>query len=129
LDYPDFEVMVIDNNTKDENVWRPVEEYCKTLGPRFRFFHVAPLEGFKGGALNWALERTSPDAEIIAVIDSDYCVDKNWLKHLVPHFADPKIAIVQAPQDYRDGDWSLFKKLCSAEYKGFFHIGMVTRND
>ncbi len=129
LDYPDFEVMIIDNNTKDENVWRPVEEYCKQLGPRFRFFHVAPLEGFKGGALNWALERTSPDAEIVAVIDSDYCVNRNWLKHLVPHFADPKMAIVQGPQDYRDGDQSLFKKLCYAEYKGFFHIGMVTRND
>ena len=129
LDYPDFEVMIIDNNTKDEAVWRPVEAYCAELGPRFRFFHVAPLEGFKGGALNWALERTSPDAEIIAVIDSDYCVDRNWLKHLVPHFADPKIAIVQAPQDYRDGDESLFKQLCYAEYKGFFHIGMVTRND
>ena len=129
LDYPDFEVMIIDNNTKDEAVWRPVEAYCAELGPRFRFFHVAPLEGFKGGALNWALERTSADAEIIAVIDSDYCVDKNWLKHLVPHFSDPKMAIVQAPQDYRDGDQSLFKKLCYAEYKGFFHIGMVTRND
>jgi cellulose synthase/poly-beta-1,6-N-acetylglucosamine synthase-like glycosyltransferase len=24
---------------------------------------------------------------------------------------------------------ALFKKLCYAEYKGFFHIGMVTRND
>ena len=129
LDYPDFEVMIIDNNTKDEAVWRPVEAYCNTLGPRFRFFHVAPLEGFKGGALNWAMERTSADAEIIAVIDSDYCVDPNWLKHLVPHFADPKMAIVQGPQDYRDGDQSLFKKLCYAEYKGFFHIGMVTRND
>ena len=129
LDYPDFEVMIIDNNTKDENVWRPVEAYCAELGPRFRFFHVAPLAGFKGGALNWALERTSADAEIIAVIDSDYCVDKNWLKHLVPHFANPKMAIVQAPQDYRDGDQSLFKQLCYAEYKGFFHIGMVTRND
>lgn len=129
LDYPDFEVMVIDNNTKDEAVWQPVEAYCKELGSRFRFFHVAPLEGFKGGALNWALERTSPDVEIVAVIDSDYCVDKNWLKHLVPHFSNPKMAIVQAPQDYRDGDQSLFKKLCYAEYKGFFHIGMVTRND
>jgi exo-beta-1,3-glucanase (GH17 family)/cellulose synthase/poly-beta-1,6-N-acetylglucosamine synthase-like glycosyltransferase len=129
LDYPDFEVMIIDNNTKDEAVWRPVEAYCQELGPRFRFFHVAPLEGFKGGALNWALERTSADAEIIAVIDSDYCVDPNWLKHLVPHFSDPKMAIVQGPQDYRDGDQSLFKKLCYAEYKGFFHIGMVTRND
>lgn len=129
LDYPDFEVMIVDNNTKDEAVWRPVEAYCKALGDRFKFYHVAPIDGFKGGALNWAMERTNPDAEIIAVIDSDYKVDPNWLKHLVPHFADPKIAIVQAPQDYRDGDQSLFKKLCYAEYAGFFQIGMVTRND
>ncbi|MNZ58505.1 Cellulose synthase catalytic subunit [UDP-forming] [compost metagenome] len=48
---------------------------------------------------------------------------------MVPHFADPKIAVVQSPQDYRDGEESAFKKLCYAEYKGFFHIGMVTRND
>jgi exo-beta-1,3-glucanase (GH17 family)/cellulose synthase/poly-beta-1,6-N-acetylglucosamine synthase-like glycosyltransferase len=129
LDYPDFEVLLIDNNTKDPAVWEPVQAYCATLGPRFRFFHVAPLEGFKGGALNYALERTAPDAEVIAVIDSDYCVKPNWLKHMVPHFVDPKIAVVQSPQDYRDGNETLFKKLCYAEYKGFFHIGMVTRND
>ena len=55
LDYPDFEVLVIDNNTTDEAVWRPVEAQCARLGPRFRFFHVAPLAGFKAGALNFAL--------------------------------------------------------------------------
>jgi cellulose synthase/poly-beta-1,6-N-acetylglucosamine synthase-like glycosyltransferase len=129
LDYPDLEVLVIDNNTKDPAVWEPVREYCALLGPRFRFFHVAPLAGFKGGALNYALERTADDVEVIAVIDADYCVDPDWLKHMVPHFADPRIAIVQSPQDYRDEQESLFKKLCYAEYKGFFHIGMVTRND
>jgi exo-beta-1,3-glucanase (GH17 family)/cellulose synthase/poly-beta-1,6-N-acetylglucosamine synthase-like glycosyltransferase len=129
LDYPDFEVLIIDNNTKDPAVWEPVQAYCETLGPRFRFFHVAPLAGFKGGALNYLLPLTAPDAEVIAVIDSDYCVDRNWLKHMVPHFADPKIAVVQSPQDYRDQNESVFKKLCYSEYKGFFHIGMVTRND
>ncbi len=129
LDYPDFEVLIIDNNTKDPAVWQPVQAYCETLGPRFRFFHVAPLAGFKGGALNYILPHTAQDAEVIAVIDSDYCVDRNWLKHMVPHFADPKIAVVQSPQDYRDDQQSTFKKLCYAEYKGFFHIGMVTRND
>ncbi|MGC5702278.1 glycosyltransferase [Pseudomonas sp. NFXW11] len=129
LDYPDYEVLIIDNNTKDPAVWEPVQAYCQTLGPRFRFFHVAPLAGFKGGALNYLIPHTAKDAEVIAVIDSDYCVDRNWLKHMVPHFADPKIAIVQSPQDYRDQDESTFKKLCYAEYKGFFHIGMVTRND
>ncbi len=129
LDYPDFEVLIIDNNTKDPAVWEPVRDYCEQLGPRFRFFHVAPLHGFKGGALNYILPHTAPDAEIVAVIDSDYCVDRNWLKHMVPHFADPRIAVVQSPQDYRDENESLFKKLCYSEYKGFFHIGMVTRND
>ena len=129
LDYPDFEVLIIDNNTKDPAVWEPVRDYCASLGPRFKFFHVAPLAGFKGGALNYLIPHTAPDAEVIAVIDSDYCVDRNWLKHMVPHFADPKIAIVQSPQDYRDQNESKFKKLCYSEYKGFFHIGMVTRND
>lgn len=129
LDYPDFEVLLIDNNTKDPAVWEPVRDYCATLGPRFKFFHVAPLAGFKGGALNYLIPHTAPDAEVIAVIDSDYCVDRNWLKHMVPHFADPKIAIVQSPQDYRDQNESTFKKLCYSEYKGFFHIGMVTRNE
>jgi len=129
LDYPDFEVLVIDNNTRDERVWRPVEAHCAQLGSRFRFFHVAPLAGFKAGALNYALERTAPDADIVAVIDSDYVVDPRWLRDLTPVFRDRRIAIVQAPQDYRDADQSGFKAMCYAEYRGFFHIGMITRNE
>ncbi len=129
LDYPDFEVLVIDNNTRDEAVWRPVEAHCAQLGPRFRFFHVAPLAGFKAGALNYALARTAPDAEIVAVIDSDYVVDARWLGDLTPAFRDQRIAIVQAPQDYRDEGASAFKAMCYAEYRGFFHIGMITRNE
>ncbi len=129
LEYPDFEVLVIDNNTRDEAVWRPVEAHCARLGPRFRFFHVAPLAGFKAGALNFALERTAADAEIIAVIDSDYMVEPNWLRDLTPAFHDQRIAIVQAPQDYRDAEQSAFKAMCYAEYRGFFHIGMITRNE
>jgi exo-beta-1,3-glucanase (GH17 family)/cellulose synthase/poly-beta-1,6-N-acetylglucosamine synthase-like glycosyltransferase len=129
LDYPDFEVLVIDNNTRDESVWRPVEAHCAGLGPRFRFFHVAPLAGFKAGALNYALDRTAPDAAIVAAIDSDYVVDAGWLRELTPTFQDQRIAIVQAPQDYRDADQSAFKAMCYAEYRGFFHIGMITRNE
>ncbi len=129
LEYPDFEVIVIDNNTADEAMWRPVEQHCAHLGERFRFFHVSPLAGFKAGALNFALEKTSADVEIIAVIDSDYEVDPHWLKDLVPAFSRERTAIVQAPQDYRDANESLFKAMCYAEYRGFFQIGMVTRNE
>jgi cellulose synthase/poly-beta-1,6-N-acetylglucosamine synthase-like glycosyltransferase len=129
LDYPHFEILVIDNNTKDPATWEPVAAHCRTLGPRFRFFHVDPLAGFKAGALNYALQRTSAEAEIVVVIDSDYIVEPYWLRALAPHFADENMAIVQAPQDYRDGDENAFKAMCLAEYRGFFQIGMVTRNE
>jgi exo-beta-1,3-glucanase (GH17 family)/cellulose synthase/poly-beta-1,6-N-acetylglucosamine synthase-like glycosyltransferase len=129
LDYPRFEVLVIDNNTKDPAVWQPVAEHCAQLGPRFRFYHVDPLDGFKAGALNYALKLTDPAAPIVAVIDSDYVVDPNWLKDLVPQFRDERIALVQAPQDYRDETANAFKAVCYSEYQGFFYIGMVTRNE
>ncbi|KZD12079.1 glycosyltransferase [Oceanibaculum pacificum] len=129
LDYPNFEVLVIDNNTKDEAVWRPVEIHCQTLGERFRFFHLNPWPGFKAGALNFALKQTAPDAEVVAVIDSDYVVEPNWLRALVPHFQNPEVGLVQAPQDYSDQHENAFKKACYWEYAGFFKIGMVQRND
>jgi cellulose synthase/poly-beta-1,6-N-acetylglucosamine synthase-like glycosyltransferase len=130
LNYPNFEVIVVDNNTRDPDVWQPVQAHCEKLGPRFRFFHVDPLTGFKAGALNYALARTAPEAEVVAVIDSDYRVHPDWLAHLVPLFYNaPHTAIVQAPQDYHDGDLNAFKAMMHAEYRGFFYIGMITRNE
>jgi exo-beta-1,3-glucanase (GH17 family)/cellulose synthase/poly-beta-1,6-N-acetylglucosamine synthase-like glycosyltransferase len=129
LDYPNFEVLVIDNNTQDPSVWQPIEAHCAELGNRFRFFHVNPLAGFKAGALNFALARTAPDAVVVAVIDSDYIVEPNWLRDLANQFINPSVAIVQAPQDYRDDGENMFKAMCYAEYRGFFYIGMVTRNE
>jgi exo-beta-1,3-glucanase (GH17 family)/cellulose synthase/poly-beta-1,6-N-acetylglucosamine synthase-like glycosyltransferase len=129
LDYPHYEVIVIDNNTKDPAVWQPVQTHCQTLGERFRFFHEAPLAGFKAGALNFALRQTATEARVIAVIDSDYLVHPLWLHDLAPQFVNPRIAIVQAPQDYHDGDENIFKSMCYSEYRGFFYIGMVTRNE
>ncbi|QQS11807.1 MAG: glycosyltransferase [Rhodospirillales bacterium] len=129
LDYPNLEVIVVDNNTRDPAVWRPVEEHCKQLGERFRFFHFDVMKGFKAGALNHVLKVTAPDAEVIAVIDSDYVVRKDWLRSLVPQFVDPKIGYVQAPQDHRDWKDDRFKEMLQWEYAGFFDIGMCLRNE
>lgn len=129
LDYPNFEVLVIDNNTKDDAVWKPIEAYCQTLGKRFRFFHLPNWPGYKAGALNFALTETASDAAVVGVIDSDYIVSPNWLSATVPYFDKAEVAFVQAPQDYRDENENAFKRMCYWEYAGFFHIGMVQRNE
>jgi exo-beta-1,3-glucanase (GH17 family)/cellulose synthase/poly-beta-1,6-N-acetylglucosamine synthase-like glycosyltransferase len=129
LDYPNFECVVIINNTPDPAFWQPIQDHCRALGERFKFINAEKVEGFKAGALRIAMERTAADAEIIGIIDADYVVQPDWLKDLVPVFADPRVGLVQAPQDHRDGDRSLMHYVMNGEYAGFFDIGMVQRNE
>jgi exo-beta-1,3-glucanase (GH17 family)/cellulose synthase/poly-beta-1,6-N-acetylglucosamine synthase-like glycosyltransferase len=129
LDYPNFECVVIINNTPDPEFWQPIQDHCRALGERFVFINAEKVEGFKAGALRIAMARTAVDAEIIGIIDADYVVQPDWLKDLVPVFADPRVGLVQAPQDHRDGDTSLMHYIMNGEYAGFFDIGMVQRNE
>src|SRR5947209_6679986 len=75
LDYPNFECVVIINNTPDPEFWQPIQDHCRALGERFKFINAEKVEGFKAGALRIAMERTAVDAEIIGVIDADYVVE------------------------------------------------------
>src|ERR1700735_4155199 len=129
LDYPNFECVGIINKTPDPELWQPIQDHCRVLGERFKFINAEKVEGFKAGALRIAMERTAIDAEIIGIIDADYVVQPDWLKDLVPVFADPRVGLVQAPQDHRDGDRSLMHYIMNGEYAGFFDIGMVQRNE
>ena len=129
LDYPNFECVVIINNTPDPEFWQPIQDHCRSLGERFKFINAEKVQGFKAGALRIAMDRTAVDAEIIGIIDADYVVQPDWLKDLVPVFADASVGLVQAPQDHRDGDRSLMHYIMNGEYAGFFDIGMVQRNE
>jgi exo-beta-1,3-glucanase (GH17 family)/cellulose synthase/poly-beta-1,6-N-acetylglucosamine synthase-like glycosyltransferase len=129
LDYPNFECVVIINNTPDPEFWQPIQDHCRALGERFKFINAEKVKGFKAGALRIAMDRTAADAEIIGIIDADYVVQPDWLKDLVPVFADPRVGLVQAPQEHRDGDRSLMHYIMNGEYAGFFDIGMVQRNE
>jgi hypothetical protein len=40
LDYPNYEVLVVDNNTPNEKTWRPLEGICRQLGPNFHCLHL-----------------------------------------------------------------------------------------
>lgn len=128
LDYPNYEVIMIDDNTKDESLWRPLEAHCKKLG--FKFFHLDNWPGYKSGALNFATTQTDPAAEIIGIIDSDYIVEPNYLRELVGYFKNPNMAFVQTPQDYRDFERKdRYALACYHAYQYFFKISMATRNE
>ena len=128
LQYTHYEVLVIINNTPDAYYWESIEAYCEKHSEHFKFLNIT-CTGFKAGALNVALTHTDEKTDILAIIDADYVVSPSWLVDLVPLFDDPKVAVVQAPQDHRDGNESLLKRAMNAEYAGFFDIGMVERNE
>ena len=129
LDYTNYEVLVIDNNTPGEENWDKIHDMCLELGPRFRFVHLDNWPGYKSGALNFALAHTAPEAEIVGSIDADYIVQPNFLRALVPAFADPKVGFVQAPQDYRYNPRDPFSESTYHGYKYFFEVSMPVRNE
>jgi cellulose synthase/poly-beta-1,6-N-acetylglucosamine synthase-like glycosyltransferase len=129
LDYPNYEVLVVDNNTPGEENWTKIRNLCLKLGPKFRFVHLDKWPGYKSGALNFALAHTAPQAEIIGSIDADYIVEPNFLRELVPAFANPKVGFVQAPQDYRGHTGDPFSESTYHGYKYFFEVSMPVRNE
>jgi cellulose synthase/poly-beta-1,6-N-acetylglucosamine synthase-like glycosyltransferase len=102
LRWQNYEVLVIDNNTTDEAIWRPIEELCAELGPKFRFFHVENMNGAKAGAMNWVRQFMDPRAKFVFVVDADYIVHRNALRRALSYFTDANVGLVQFPQEYRN---------------------------
>ncbi len=102
LEWSAYEVVVIDNNTVDPAIWRPVARACAELGPRFRFLHVEGLPGAKAGALNWARAYIDRRAEYIFVVDADYQVVPDCLRRAFTYVTGDRVAVVQFPQGYRN---------------------------
>lgn len=129
IDYPNFEVVVLDNNTSDPAVWRPVEEYCRDRD-RVRFVHVAPWPGYKAGACNLALRRyTDPRAEIIGLVDADDIVQPYYLRETAPYFSDPTLGFVQTFEGNRDFEGSEYYTACVDSFQAFYLSVMSSRNE
>jgi len=128
LDYPAYEIIAIDDNSEDEDSWRPIERWCAVNG--VKFVHLSDWPGYKSGALNFALQRlTDPRAEVIGVVDSDYQVHPSFLRRCAPLFAVPEVGFVQAPQDYRDWLQDPFYRRLYYSYQYFFAVTQPSRNE
>jgi cellulose synthase/poly-beta-1,6-N-acetylglucosamine synthase-like glycosyltransferase len=128
LDYPRYEVILIDDNSDDERLWRPVEQWCARHNVKFA--HLEDWPGYKSGALNYALrELTDPRAEVIGVVDSDYQIEPGFLRGCAPAFAEPWVGFVQTPQDYRGWADARYYRRLYYSYKYFFAVSQPSRNE
>lgn len=128
LDYPNYMVQVVINNTDDPDLWQPVEATCEQLGERFQFINLPVCAGFKAGALNQATRLLPRGVELVGIVDADYIVQPNFLKACVPYFAEPEVAFVQTPQHYREWRDSSYLRGLFYAYSYFFDVTMVARS-
>ena len=116
-DYPSFDVLVLDNNTEDPRLWKPVEAAVGAMPDHIRFVHAQGVQGFKAGALDLAREHMPEQASIVGVLDADYVAAPDMLRRAVEGF-EPTIGLVQFPQAYFNV--SAGNQGMRAEYKHFF---------
>jgi len=123
LDYPNYEVIVINSNNSDQDNYERIAHYVASCPDNFRFVHVDKIHGFKAGALNYLNRHCiSDDSVIEAVVDCDYIVDPNFLNRTVGYFRDKRVGLVQAPQDYSCVDGQNVGLYY--EYRSFFSMIM-----
>lgn len=85
LDYPDYEVIVVDNAPRTNGTRKVCEKF-----PRVRYV-IEPRKGLDYARnTGWQLARN----DVIAYTDDDACVDPGWLLGLGYNYLDPKVQAV-----------------------------------
>ncbi|WP_192808385.1 glycosyltransferase family 2 protein [Oceanicola granulosus] len=92
------EIIVMDNNTADPALWRPVEACCAELGATF--LHREGVKGAKAGALDIALAAADARATHVVTVDCDYVVAPDFLSRTAAEL-EAGDDWLQFPQAYR----------------------------
>src|SRR5258708_20384655 len=72
---------------------------------------------------------TDERAEIIGVVDSDYQLNRDFLRRCAPLFADSWVGFTQAPQDYRGWERARYYRRLYYSYSYFFAVSQPSRNE
>jgi cellulose synthase/poly-beta-1,6-N-acetylglucosamine synthase-like glycosyltransferase len=129
LRYPTdkLEIQVLDDSTDDSIKLsaRKVAHY-QAQGINIKLIRRPERIGFKAGALAYGLDRSM--GEFVAIFDADFVPDPDFLLKTVPHFADPKIGIVQTRWTHLNEDYSLLTQLQAFGLNAHFFIEQGGRN-
>src|SRR5262249_17801804 len=129
LDYPRerLEIQVLDDST-DET--REIAELAvrrhAAQGIDIKYFHREDRTGYKAGALEAGLKVAR--GKCVAIFEADFLPHADFLRRLLPHFADLHVGMVQARWGHINQDYSLLTKIQSILLDGHFVIEHGGRN-
>src|SRR3954464_4190367 len=129
LDYPRslLEIQVLDDSTDETRdiAERAVRRQAAD-GVDIKYFHREDRTGYKAGALEAGVKTAR--GEFVAIFDADFLPKADFLHRLLPHFADPRVAMVQARWGHINQDYSLLTKIQSIMLDGHFVLEHGGRN-
>ena len=119
MDYPHFEVIVINDGSSDDTAER-ARAYLRD--PRLRLVNKRVNQG-KAMALNDAIPCTR--GELLLIMDADAVPDPRLLRTMVPHFRFGRVAAVAGNPRVRNTD-NLLCRLQAVEFSSV--IGLMRRS-
>jgi cellulose synthase/poly-beta-1,6-N-acetylglucosamine synthase-like glycosyltransferase len=96
LEYPRdrLEIQVLDDSTDETcDLLAPLIERLRRQGLDVVYLHRRDRVGYKAGALDAGLKVAR--GELVAMFDADFLPEPDFLRRVVPHFDDPRVAMVQ----------------------------------
>src|SRR5690606_11234708 len=129
IEYPHekLEIQVLDDST-DESVLK-TEALVKELQSKgLDIVHIRRKNrsGFKAGALKEGLQVAK--GEFIAVFDSDFLPQKDWLLQTIPHFKNSRTGMVQTRWGHINRDYSLLTRIQAFALDFHFIMEQTGRN-
>jgi cellulose synthase/poly-beta-1,6-N-acetylglucosamine synthase-like glycosyltransferase len=129
LDYPldKLEIQVLDDSTDEtQQVAKERVEYYRARGYDIHYIHRTDRQGYKAGALRYGLERAR--GEFIAIFDADFIPKPNFLRSLLPYFADTRVGMVQSRWEHLNESYSFLTRAQALALDGHFVIEQQVRN-
>jgi cellulose synthase/poly-beta-1,6-N-acetylglucosamine synthase-like glycosyltransferase len=129
LDYPRdrLEIQVLDDST-DTTRQVAARTVTRLQQQGVDVVHITRPDraGFKAGALAAGLARAK--GELIAIFDADFLPPPDFLRRVVPHFADPTVGCIQTRWGHLNRDYSLFTRVQALGVDGHFVVEQTARS-
>jgi cellulose synthase/poly-beta-1,6-N-acetylglucosamine synthase-like glycosyltransferase len=119
IEYPRhlIEIQVLDDSTDETRaILRRCVAELQEAGREVTYLHRENRVGYKAGALAAGLKVAR--GELLALFDADFIPPSDFLRKVIPHFEDPKVAMVQTRWGHLNRDHSILTRVAALMLDG-----------